>query len=271
MNCMQRQIVQTVGNTIPPSYQSSFTGRTKLMYSPLQGRTLVYLESYTIRNTEPKGSVPNLEALKTQINSNFASEPVDATCESILVLQGALSDTYKFKTWVAETQSAEFMQANRALLARMFPALVLAVIICAAIITVTIGVVIIVLVLNASFMAVAQAFMPGKPSYIGGTRDAPKTYDDWAAYLSGQHLYYWYVCPLCGVGFGDKELYPNIGDVPPEEKAAFDEHRTFCLGIPQTSYNPLPLLIWVIIGVAAVVSVVYLLPKLFKSARPSRY
>lgn len=284
MNGMQRQIVQTVGNTIPASYQSSFTGRTKNMYSQLQGRTLEYLETYNIQVTSAKVTPPNLDALKTKINADFltgtpdsGNAPVDAQCDSILVIQGAVQDTYKMRTWVAETQPAAFVQANQAQIARLqgktliAPIVALAIIACIFIISAAIVLIVAVILGWISFMAVANALMPNKPSYVGGTRDTPVTYDDWASYLSAQNLLYWYVCPKCGAGFGSKASYPNIGDVPAEEVTAFNEHKTNCLGIPQTSYDPLPLLIWAIIGVAAVVSVVYLLPKLFKSVRPSRY
>ena len=277
MNGMRRQIVQTIGNTIPANYQSSFSGRTKKMYSPLQGRTLTYLESYTIRVTSPKGTPPDLEAVKTKINADFITAPVDALCDDILVIQGAVEDTYKIRTWVAETQPAAFVEANQAQIARLqgrgliAPIIVLAIIAVAFIISAAIVLIIGVVLGWNAFMSVANALLPGKPSYVGGTRDTPITYDDWASYLSSQNMLYWYVCPKCGAGFGSKASYPNISDVPPEEVTAFNEHKENCLGIPQTSYDPLPLLIWAIIGVAAVVSVVYLLPKLFKSARPSRY
>jgi len=274
---MRRQIVQTIGNTIPANYQSSFSGRTKKMYSPLQGRTLTYLESYTIRVTSPKGTPPDLEAVKTKINADFITAPVDALCDDILVIQGAVEDTYKIRTWVADIQPAAFVEANQAQIARLqgrgliAPIIVLAIIAVAFIISAAIVLIIGVVLGWNAFMSVANALLPGKPSYVGGTRDTPITYDDWASYLSSQNMLYWYVCPKCGAGFGSKASYPNISDVPPEEVTAFNEHKENCLGIPQTSYDPLPLLIWAIIGVAAVVSVVYLLPKLFKSARPSRY
>jgi len=277
MNGMRRQIVQTIGNTIPANYQSSFSGRTKKMYSPLQGRTLTYLESYTIRVTSPKGTPPDLEAVKTKINADFITAPVDALCDDILVIQGAVEDTYKIRTWVADIQPAAFVEANQAQIARLqgrgliAPIIVLAIIAVAFIISAAIVLIIGVVLGWNAFMSVANALLPGKPSYVGGTRDTPITYDDWASYLSSQNMLYWYVCPKCGAGFGSKASYPNISDVPPEEVTAFNEHKENCLGIPQTSYDPLPLLIWAIIGVAAVVSVVYLLPKLFKSARPSRY
>jgi len=277
MNGMRRQIVQTIGNTIPANYQSSFSGRTKKMYSPLQGRTLTYLESYTIRVTSPKGTPPDLEAVKTKINADFITAPVDALCDDILVIQGAVEDTYKIRTWVADIQPAAFVESNQAQIARLqgrgliAPIIVLAIIAVAFIISAAIVLIIGVVLGWNAFMSVANALLPGKPSYVGGTRDTPITYDDWASYLSSQNMLYWYVCPKCGAGFGSKASYPNISDVPPEEVTAFNEHKENCLGIPQTSYDPLPLLIWAIIGVAAVVSVVYLLPKLFKSARPSRY
>ena len=278
------RIIQTLNNTVPAKYQSTFTGRTKTMYSPLQGRTLQYLEAYTMRVTSAKGSPPDLDVLKTKINADFATgtpdsnnTPVDASCDSILLIQGAYQDTYKLRTWVAETQPVAFVQANQAQLARLqgrtliAPIIVLAIIAVAFIISAAIVLIVVVVLGWLSFQSVANALLPGKPSYVGGTRNDPITYDDWASYLSSQNLLYWYVCPKCGAGFGSKASYPKITDVPAEEVAAFNEHKDNCLGIPQTGYDPLPLLIWAIIGVAAVVSVVYLLPKLFKSARPSRY
>ena len=271
-----------MNNTAPTNYQTFFTGRTKKMYSPLQNRTLDYLESYTMRITSPKGSIPDLEAVKAKINADFATgtpdsgnAPVDAQCDSILLLQGAVQDTYKIRTWVAETQPAAFVQANQAGIARLqgrtmiAPIIALAIIAVAFIITAAIILIVVVVLGWISFMSVANALLPGKPSYVGGTRDNPVTYDDWASYLSSQNLLYWYVCPKCGAGFGLKSSYPNITDVPPEEVAAFNEHKQNCLGIPQTSYDVVPILVWAVIGIVGAVAILYVLSKVFTSIRKS--
>jgi len=284
MSSMRQQIVQTIGNTIPASYQSSFTGRTKKMYSPLQGRTLEYLESYTIRVTSPKGTPPDLEAVKTKINADFANgtpdsgnAPVDAQCDSIFVIQGAVEDTYKLRTWVAETQPMAFIQANQARIAKLQgrtlfePITVLAIIAIAFIISAAIVLIVVVILGWTAFMAVAKSLLPGKPTYVGGTPDDPRTYDDWAAYLSSQNLLYWYVCPKCGAGFGSKATYPEITDVPPEEVQAFQEHKANCLGIPQTNYDPVPILVWAVIGIVGAVAILYVVVKFVGSTRPKRY
>jgi len=284
MNDMRRQIVQTIGNTIPASYCASFTSRTKKMYSPLQGRTLTYLESYTIRVTSPKGTPPDLEAVKTKINADFitgtpdsGNAPVDAQCDDILVIQGAVQDTYKIRTWVAETQPVAFVEANQAQIARLqgrgliAPILVLAIIAVAFIISAAIVLIVGIVLGYFAFMSVASTLLPGKPSYVGGTQENPVTYDDWAAYLSSQNQLYWYVCPKCGAGFGSKASYPNISDVPPEEVAAFNEHKENCLGIPQTSYDPIPVLIWGVIAVVGGIGILYVITKFFTSARPTHY
>jgi len=279
---MRGQVAQTYGNTVPPSYQSFFTSKRKAMYSSLQGRTLEYLESYTIRVTSPKGSMPDLEAVKTKINADFitgtpdsGNAPVDAQCDSILLLQGAVQDTYKIRTWVAETQPATFVQANQTQIARLqgrtmiAPIIALAIIAVAFIISAAIILIVAVVLGWIAFMAVAKSLVPGKPTYVGGTRDDPKIYEDWAAYLSSQNMLYWYVCPKCGAGFGLKSAYPNITDVPPEEVAAFNEHKENCLGIPQTTYDPTPILVWAVIGIVGAVVILFVLSKVFTSIRKS--
>jgi len=284
MSGMRQQIVQTIGNTIPASYQPFFTGRTKKMYSPLQGRTLEYLESYTIRVTSPKGTPPDLEAVKTKINTDFANgtpdsnnAPVDAQCDSILVIQGAVQDTYKLRTWIAETQPAAFIQANQARIARLqgrtliAPLLVLAIIAVAFIISAAIVFIVVVVLGWLAFMAVLPSLLPGKPTYVGGTPNDPITYEDWAAYLSSQNLLYWYVCPKCGAGFGSKAAYPNIIDVPPEEVQAFEEHKANCLGIPQTNYDPTWTLIWGVIAIVGAIGIIYVVTKFVGTTRPKRY
>jgi hypothetical protein len=235
-----------------------------------------------MRITSPKGSVPDLEAVKTKINADFATgtsdsgnAPVDAQCDSILLLQGAVQDTYKIRTWVAETQPATFVQANQAQIARLqgrtmiAPMLILAIIAIAFIISAAIALIVVVILGWNAFMSVANALLPGKPSYVGGTRDNPVTYPDWATYLSSQNLLYWYVCPKCGAGFGLKSTYPNITDVPPEEVAAFNEHKQNCLGIPQTNYDPTAILVWAVIGIVGAVTILYVLSKVFTSIRKS--
>lgn len=281
-------ISQTFGNTVPLGYLPTFTSRTKQMYSPLQGRTMTYLESYTIRVTSPKGTSPDIEALKNQINSDFASGtpnsgnvPVDAYCDSVLLIQGAVVDTYKFRTWIAETQSATFAQANQAQIARLqgktlelTTIMIIAIIAVAFIISAAVVLIIAVVLGWTSFMAIADALLPGKPSYVGGTPDNPTVFDDVAAYQSSQNMLYWHVCPKCYAGFALKSSYPTIDPNNPAyvaEKAAFDEHSKNCLGIPKTNYDPTMLIIWAIIGVSAVVVVAYLLPKIFQSARPTYY
>ena len=284
MNGMSQQITQTIGNTILPSYQSSFTGRTKKMYSPLQGRTLEYLESYTIRVTSPKGTPPDLEAVKTKINTDFANgtpdsnnAPIDAQCDSILVIQGAVQDTYKIRSWVAETQAATFIQANQTRIARLqgrtlFDLITIIAIIAVAFIISAAIVLIVVVVLGwLAFMAVAKSLLPGKPTYVGGTPDNPTIYDDWAAYLSSQNMLYWYVCPKCGAGFGLKSSYPNITDVPQEEVQAFEEHKKNCLGIPQTNYETTSFLIWAVIAVVGGVAVLYVITKFLTASKPKNY
>jgi len=280
-------ISETVGNTVPLRYSSTFTSRTKQMHSPLQGRTMTYLESYTIRVTSPKGSMPNLEAVKNKINTDCAAGtpdsgnvPIDAVCDSVLLIQGAVVDTYKFRTWVAETQSAAFAQANQTRIARLqgqtliAPIVAFAVIAVAFIISAAIVLIVVVVLGWMSFMSVANALMPGKPSYVGGSPDTPQVFDDVAAYQSSQNMLYWHVCPKCYTGFALKSSYPTIDPNNPAyvaEKAAFDEHSENCLGIPKTSYDVTMLVIWVIVGVSAVVAVAYLLPKIFRSARPTHY
>ena len=149
------------------------------------------------------------------------------------------------------------------------PIIALAIIAVAFIISAAIVLIVVVVLGWIAFMAVAKSLVPGKPTYVGGTRDDPKIYEDWAAYLSSQNMLYWYVCPKCGAGFGLKSAYPNITDVPPEEVAAFNEHKDNCLGIPQTTYDPTPILVWAVIGIVGAVTILFVLSKVFTSMRKS--
>jgi len=203
--------------------------------------------------------------MKNTLNAQLASgvpesnnTPIDAQCDSVLLIQGAISDQYKFRTWIAETQSASLSQN------RLIADWIIAAVIIAILITVVVGAVLVFM----AFMAVAIPLLPSKPSYVGGTDpNNPTVFDDWASYLSSQNQLYWYVCPKCGAGFGLKSSYPNVANVPAEEVALFNEHKKDCLGIPQTLYDVKPLLIWSIVGVGAVVFVAYGMPKIISAIK----
>jgi hypothetical protein len=142
------------------------------------------------------------------------------------------------------------------------------------IIAITVGAIVVLAIVNSWFnsgMAVLKELIPGTPTYITiGPGGETLTFEDWAAYLSAQHAYYWYVCPKCGAGYGSKAAYPNITDVPAEEKTAFDEHVSICQGIPQTNYSYVPMFVWAIIGVSAGVVVLYIVMKMFTSKTTER-
>lgn len=252
------RILATAGNTVPLGRSLSFTGRTKQMYSPLQKRLVTYDESFTIRITSPKGSPPDLESIKSAINTDVAGQNIDAQCDSVMVIQGAVQDSYKFRTWIAEEQPTQ-PAGTKGLIADW--------IILAIFLAITTAVIIGVVIFAYCFMAIATPLMPSKPKYTGGTPTDPKTFDDYAQYLSYQNTLYWYVCPTCGAGFGLKTSYPNVSDVPAEEKAAFDEHVAICQGIPQTNYDTTGLIVWAIVGASLVAFIVWGAPKIIGSLK----
>jgi hypothetical protein len=232
---------------------SSFglTGRTQKLQSPITGKLAIYHETYHIQVTTHASAPPDLDALKENINSDLLNRGIDGFCEQIWAIQGVFQDTYKPKVWIAEEQPTLVEKKG------LFPWS--AVIVAIAIIAAAIAATVIVYILANSFMTISQWFLQ-PPSYVGGSDpNNPQVYDNWAEYLSAQHLYYWYVCPKCGAGFGAKAQYPNITDVPEEEVNAYKEHVESCLGIPTGPQNVTEYLIYAGLIVGGVIVVVWLL------------
>jgi len=230
----------------------SLTGETQKRVSALTGKTLTYYRTLGIYITEPSSTTPDIDTMRTQIDTNLATDSIDGFCDEILVIQGVTNDTYKPSVWLAEDQpllAARF--GKQSIIAGWI--IVLAVVIIIGIIGAT------VIVITQSFTHLAQGIL-NLPSYVGGTPDNPVTYGNWAEYLSSQHNLYWYVCPKCGAGFGLKLDYPNIEDVPQTEVDVFHEHVDMCLGIPQTG-NIWEMLIFAAIGVTALVSIAWIVSR----------
>lgn len=243
----------------PKISRTTFTGQTLKMVSPLTGKLTTYAESYRIYVTTPAPATPDLNALKTRINSDLVNQSVDGVCDEILVIQGVTNDTYRPRVWLAEEQAA--IVATYGVESLLAP--IVAACLAAAIIALAIAAIIIVYILTQSFTAIA-AMLLQPPKYVGGTPDNPTTYDNWAQYLSSQHNLYWYVCPKCGAGFGLKASYPNITDVPQAEKDAFDEHVNMCLGIPTGPQNVMEFIIYAAIAVVAVIGVTWALSSVLR-------
>lgn len=228
------------------------------MVSPLTGKTLDYHESYTIRATPTATSPPDVDAMMNTLNSQFVSGNIDAQCDSILLLQGAITDEYKLRTWIAEEQpmaQGRFEISN----AVIYAAVAIMAMITAIILTIAI-------MCYTAFMAVSDALLPGQPSYVGTDGSGnTQVFHDWAAYYSSQQTLYWYVCPYCGVGFGLKSSYPNIEDVPQAEVDAYNDHVAICEGIPKTNYDATGLLVWAIVGVGGIAFFIYGLPKIISA------
>lgn len=231
------------------SSRIGLTGRTQQLKSPLTGKMTIYYESYSIYVTTPSATAPDLEAIKQKIDQDLLSQSVDGFCDAILAIQGILQDTYKPRLWVAEEQPT--LQAKLGTELPIPPGIITALIYALTIIGAAIILLVGVYLFMNSFMTIA-GWIVKPPQYVGGTPDTPVVYKTWAEYLSGQHLLYWYVCPKCGAGYGLKETYPNIEDVPQAEVDAFNEHVENCLGIPKDG-KEIPGLIMLALGAGIVI------------------
>jgi len=257
--------IKQIGKILKTS-GTPFTGQTQRMVSPLTGKLTTYVESYRIYVTTPAPATPDINTLKTQINSDLLSQSVDGVCDEILVIQGVTNDTYRPRVWIAEEQTA--IVATYGVEPLIAP--IVAALIVAMIISVTIAVVIVVVVLTQSFTAIGKMLLQ-PPQYVGGTPDNPVTYDNYAQYLSSQHNLYWYVCPKCGAGFGLKTAYPNITDVPQAEKDAFDEHVNMCLGIPTGPQNVTAFIIYAGIAVVGVIVAMWTISKVLSGRKERKH
>jgi len=234
------------------------TGQTQKLISPMTGKLTLYYETYNIQVAEP-ATAPDLDGLRDRINNDLISQSVDGFCENILYMGGVFQDQYKTKTWIAGEQPQLEARLGRERL--VAPIIIAAILLAIAIIVAAIAIVIVVYVLASSFTTISQWILQ-PPQYVGGTPDNPEVYDTWAEYLSAQHLRYWYVCPKCGAGFGDKTKYPNIEDVPEAEVNAYNEHMEVCQGIPTGVQN---ILVWLIFAGAAIVAVIVVVPTVAKA------
>lgn len=238
------------------------TGRTQQFVSPLTGKLTVYDETYGIYVAEHSSLPPDLDALRDKINTDLVGQTVDGFCDDILMIQGIMQDTYKPRVWIAEEQPV--LQANLGQQRLIAPLIVLAIIILIGIIVVAITTIVVVLFVGNSFTAISRYILQ-PPEYVGGTLDNPWVFDNFAGYLSYQHLRYWYVCPKCGAGFGDKTTYPNLEDVPQAEVDIFNEHVEMCLGIPTGPQNVISYLVWVGVLIAGGLGAVYIVGKVIES------
>ncbi len=240
------------------SSRIGLTGRTRQLKSSLTGKMTIYHESYSIYVTSPAPTAPDLEAIKQKIDQDLLNQSVDGFCDEILAIQGIIQDTYKPRLWIAEEQPT--LEAKLGAERLIAPGIVMALIYAITIIAAAIITIAVVYLLMNSFMTIAE-WVAGPPNYVGGTADTPVVYKSWSEYLSGQHLLYWYVCPKCGAGYGLKETYPNIEDVPQAEVDAFNEHVDSCLGIPKDE-NERGLII-LALGAGVVIVGLWMLAKIF--------
>ncbi len=241
-------MLKQIGKIIRSS-RIGLTGRTRQLKSRLTGKMTIYHESYSIYVTSPAPTAPDLEAIKQKIDQDLLIQSVDGFCDEILAIQGIIQDTYKPRLWIAEEQPT--LEAKLGTERLIAPGIIMALIYAITIIAAAIIVIAVVYLLTNSFMTIAE-WVAGPPKYVGGTPDAPVVYESWSEYLSGQNLLYWYVCPKCGAGYGLKETYPKIEDVPQAEVDAFNEHVENCLGIPQDGEGPGLIVLALGVGLAIV-------------------
>ncbi|GAI04332.1 unnamed protein product, partial [marine sediment metagenome] len=197
-------------------------------------------------------------AIKQKIDEDLLIQSVDGFCDEILAIQGIIQDTYKPRLWIAEEQPT--LEAKLGTERLIAPGIIMALIYAITIIAVAITILVAVYLLSQSFMTIAE-WVAKPPQYVGGTPETPVVYKSWSEYLSGQHLLYWYVCPKCGAGYGLKETYPHIEDVPQAEVDIFNEHVENCLGIPKD--GEIPGLIVLALGAGVVIVGLWAVAKIF--------
>jgi len=266
--CKPKQIGKVISSSnpqIPALASFAPTGKTKQMISPLTGQLTTYVEGFCVHVTQPAPSglsQADLDGIRDQVTTQANASGYDAICDTVLVVQGTLQDTYKTRTWFAETSTP-----SGRLIFGVDDLVIIGVIL---IIAVVIAAVVIVVILDNSFMAIANKLLPSQPGYVGGTASNPQSFTDFASYLSYQHTLFCLVCPKCGAGWALKTNYPECLNIPQEIIDQYNEHVKNCLGIPQTNYSATPFFVWAIIGVGGALVGFYIVYKIIASRRSSR-
>lgn len=242
-----------------------FSGKIIRAPSLLTGNLVTYHETYHIQVGTPATNPQAISELINRINTDLLDQGVDGFCNHILMIQGVTQSIYKPRVWIAEEQPVLMEKTPPKLI--VWGPIIIAICKMIMILAVAIAAVLICSMLTSSFTTIARYILQ-PPSYVGGDPENPEVYDNWAQYLSSQHLHYWYVCPKCGAGFGAKTAYPNITDVPQEEVEAYNEHVKSCLGIPQGSQNVWEFLIWTAAIIGGSVIIIVAIGQLGQKAAP---
>jgi len=215
--------------------------------SPLTGLVTTYVPTVQNHTVQHQTALPEVSTVINSINSSLLSSNVDAFCDSLVVVQGPLTDTLQPRVYIS----------SQSPLAPAIVAIVMQIlkIVFAAL-----------LVVGALYgLSALKELIYGVPNQYwlpGVTITGPV---DWTTYISYQNAHFWYVCNKDGMGFGDRSLYPAIGDVPVAEVAAYTEH---CASAPDLSpVDNITGIAILVAGTAIVIGGIYLAVKLLE--RPS--
>jgi len=193
----------------------SRTGRIREQISPKTGKLAVYiqtLQNYVYDHQTP----PDLYVLASNITADLQAKGYDAYCESISLVQGALTDTMQPSVWIA---SESVMVAGK-VVHLLDPITVI------AIASVTKALIKLFIIITIYFIvtAVKAIIYPEPKKYFLPEETGITEPVSWEEYISYQNGKYWYVCPKDGFGIGERSKYPNIEDVPASEVQVFTDH-----------------------------------------------
>lgn len=196
------------------------------MVSPVTGRAQVYTE--TIQNyvvPHQYGTVTP-DQLRTEVDTQLVAQGVDGYCENVILVQSVLTDHYQVVVWAASEQTLDL---DGKIVYVIAPLIIVAIIVAISLAVTILGLA----YMTFSFLAeMVQTIKGPRPRYWNpDSPDVP--FESFSEYYTRQTANYWYVCPKCGAGFGSKNVYPNVEDVPEAEVQAFEDHKADCLGLPR--------------------------------------
>jgi len=218
-------------------------GSTRIGHSPLTGQIVTYHQTLQNYVFDHQATPPDRGAIINQINTDLASQGIDAYCDGITMVQGAITDTLQSSVWIASQSPIPIAVALAVMKIVMWAIALFIVITLYYVIT----------ALKELIWGVPQQY------YIP---DYPTGPVSWSEYISYQNANFWYVCSKDGAGFGSKARYPNIEDVPQAEVNAYREH---CATAPDISPGEGQLISIAIVvgGVILIVGGIWLVGKLF--------
>jgi hypothetical protein len=192
--------------------------------SPLTGKLTSYFQVYQHYVYNHQTMEVDTEAFIENLNQDYQNEMLDAYCDGITIIRGALTDTMVPSLWVAEAEPETGKLIDPATIAFLIWK-ILDIIKTLWPLWVLIGA-------TWGFSVIYTTLFGPKPDYYlpeDSGVDHPVT---WNEYMSWLNAHYWYVCPKDGYAVALRAEYATIEDVPNELVDAFKQH---CASAPDLS------------------------------------